>query len=207
MLHDIAIFLKDTIIVWGYLGIIILMFLESSFFPFPSEIVMIPAGMAAFDGKLDPTLAVACGIFGSLLGGWFNYYLSLWLGRPALVKFGKYFLLNEKKFDKIDGYFDRHGEITTFVGRLIPGIRQLISCPAGLARMNILRFTAYTGAGAGIWVVILVAIGWVIGKNGEAFEEVMKKYTVPATVGALIFCAVLVAFYVWRQRRKAPNQS
>jgi len=180
-----------------------MMFLESSFFPFPSEVVMIPAGYLSQRGDMNLFLAISSGIFGSLLGAWFNYYLSILLGRPLLLKLGRYVGLSEKKFTKVDRFFQNHGEITTFVGRLIPAIRQIISCPAGLARMNIAKFTAYTAAGAGLWVTILAVLGFIIGEN----QELLKKYSHQLTVLLLIFSVVLVAVYIFVKTRKKGVES
>ena len=136
----------------GYTGIVAFMLLESSFFPFPSEIIMIPAGVLAAQGGMDPWLAITCGILGSWLGALLNYYLAVWLGKPVLNRLGKYVLMPPHRLAKVEKFFYTHGEISTFTGRLIPGVRQYISFPAGLARMNMFRFLFFTGLGAGIWV-------------------------------------------------------
>jgi membrane protein DedA with SNARE-associated domain len=202
LLFESSDFIAEWIRNWGYLGIIFLMALESSFFPFPSEVVMIPAGYWAHQGEMSMTLSIGAGIAGSMIGGYFNYYLSAWLGRPVLLKLGHYVGLNEEKLKKVEQYFENHGEITTFVGRLIPGIRQLISCPAGLAKMNIWRFSFYTAAGAGLWVVILAFIGYFIGLE----KELIHKYKGIFSIGILVFCAILVAVYVMIKRRNAAKK-
>ena len=161
----------------GYPGIVLGMFLESSCFPFPSEVIMIPAGYLAHEGRMNLWLAVAMGIAGSWLGALFNYYLALWLGRPLLLKWGKYFFIDEEKFEKGERFFQRHGEIGTFTARLIPVVRQYISLPAGLVRMNMARFLFYTGLGAGIWVTVLAWIGYVAGQN----QDLIHKYSREAT--------------------------
>jgi len=137
----------------GYSGIVIMMFLESSFFPFPSEVVIPPAGYLSSLGRMNIYLVVATGILGSILGALFNYWLAVKFGRPAILKFGRYFGLNETKFNRVEQLFRHHGNFSTFVGRLIPGVRQYISFPAGLARMPVTPFVLYTGLGAGIWIV------------------------------------------------------
>ena len=195
--------IAEWIKAWGYPGIIFLMAIESSFFPFPSEVVMIPAGYWSHQGEMSMTASILSGIFGSLVGAYFNYYLSAWLGRPMILKLGRYIGLTEKKFNKVEEYFDNHGEITTFIGRLIPGIRQLISCPAGLARMNIVKFSAYTGAGAGLWIIVLAFIGYFIGLN----KELIHKYKMQFTLGVLAFCVITVAIYIIIKRRKRKNQN
>ncbi len=157
---------------WGFLLIFIFMTIESSFIPFPSEVVMIPAGFLAARGELttgipalDLTIAFVCGTAGALAGAYANYYLALKLGDPFLRKFGKYFFIKPEALDRASEVFVKYGDSTTFICRLIPVIRQLISLPAGLARMPLGRFTFFTGLGAGIWTAILVAAGWGLGKS------------------------------------------
>jgi membrane protein DedA with SNARE-associated domain len=194
---------------WGYTGIVVMMFLESSCFPFPSEVVMIPAGYLSSPAylksadyvpgrEMNAWIAIGMGIVGSWLGALFNYYLALFLGRPLLVKWGKYFFISEENFEKAERFFRNHGEIGTFVGRLVPLVRQYISLPAGLARMNIARFLFYTGLGAGLWVAVLTWIGYLAGRN----EALWRPYLRQATWGALGACAAIVAVYVWAHRRK-----
>jgi len=192
-------FIVTTVGKWGYPGIIIMMTIESSFIPFPSEAVMIPAGYLAQQGKMNLPFAIFCGIFGSMLGAYFNYYLSVYLGRPMIIKIGGWFGISEKQFDKVDKFFHNHGEITTFVGRLIPYVRQIISCPAGFARMNIVKFSIYTAAGAGFWVTILAFLGYFLGEK----KDLLKRYSTEITILLLVFCAVLIAVYVYRKRKKA----
>jgi membrane protein DedA with SNARE-associated domain len=199
---------------WGYIGIVIMMFLESSCFPFPSEVVMIPAGYLASPAYLNSAayvaghemnlwVAIAMGIIGSWLGALFNYYLALLLGRPLLLKWGKYLLISEKNFEKGEKFFRSHGEISTFTGRLIPVIRQYISLPAGIARMNMAHFLFWTGLGAGIWVAILAAIGYVAGQN----RELIEKYSREATILALLGCAVIVIVYIIIHRRRKARRA
>jgi membrane protein DedA with SNARE-associated domain len=182
----------------GYLGIFLLMFLESTFFPFPSEIIMIPAGYLAYQGEMNIYLVILVGILGSLCGALLNYYLARSLGRKFILKYGKYFFIKEETLDKLDVFFTKHGEISTFTGRLIPGIRQLISLPAGLARMNLVTFSFYTSLGAGIWVVVLVAVGYLVGSN----EELISEYLKSATLIALVSVVFIAVFYVVRNRRR-----
>lgn len=169
---------------WGFLIIFILMTVESSFIPFPSEVVMIPAGFLAWRGGLttgDPLLdcgiAVVVGTAGSLAGAYINYYLALWLGRPLLYRYGKYMFLPPPTLERAEEVFREYGDLTTFVCRLLPAIRQLISIPAGLARMNFWRFTFFTGLGAAIWVAILTAAGaWFGHLSGElTYPELVNK--------------------------------
>ena len=151
---------------WGFVLIFVFMAVESSFIPFPSEIVMIPAGFLAFRGELtlgapwaDAALALLIGTCGSLAGAYVNYWLALRLGRPFLHRYGRYFFLKEATLDRSEELFRRYGDVTTFVCRLVPVVRQLISLPAGVARMPLRRFTLFTALGAGIWNLILLAVG------------------------------------------------
>ncbi len=188
---------------FGYPGIILGMFLESSCFPFPSEVIMIPAGYLAHQGRMHFGLAVTSGILGSWLGALFNYYLALFLGRPLLLKWGKYFFIKEKDFERGEKFFQRHGEVGTFTARLIPVVRQYISLPAGLVRMNMFRFLLWTGLGAGIWVSILAWIGYIAGQN----QELIKKYSKSATIGALLFCAAVLGIYILIYRKRAAKNA
>jgi len=199
MLHDLINWIVAAVNDWGYFGIIAAMFLESSFFPFPSEVIMIPAGYLAFQGKMSLIGAIGAGIFGSIGGALFNYYLAVILGRPLLERYGKYILLKTETLDKLEAFFLRHGEISTFSGRLIPGIRQYISLPAGLSGMPVGRFVVFTGIGAGIWVIVLTLLGYFVGKN----EELVGQYLHDATLIALLAVGGLVVFYWLRHRAGA----
>ena len=146
MIKELAQDLVDLIFDWGYLGIFLLMCVESSFIPFPSEIVLVPAGYLASQGEMNIFYIMSSAIGGSLVGAFINYYLALLLGRKILIKFGKYFFIKESTLNKMDNYFEKHGAISTFIGRLIPGIRQLISIPAGISKMNLGLFSSYTAS-------------------------------------------------------------
>ncbi|EAK9945952.1 DedA family protein [Campylobacter lari] len=198
MLSDIIDFLLTLAKDWGYWGIIFLMFIESSFFPFPSEVVMIPAGYLAYQNELNFWLCLICGTFGALLGALLNYYLCYFLGREVLLKICKYFGVNEAKFAQFEAFFNKHGEISTFSGRLIPGLRQYISLPAGLARMNLKKFIFYTSLGAGIWCLILLILGYVLGKN----EDLIKEYLHFVIIACIIFTTIIVVIYIYIQKRK-----
>ncbi len=151
---------------WGFLFVFILMTVESSFIPFPSEVVLIPAGFMAYRGELltgvvavDFTIVIICGLLGSIFGAYINYYLSLKLGRPILYKYGKYVLIKPETIENAEEIFKEYGDITTFVCRLLPAIRQLISIPAGLSKMPLRKFLFFTALGAGLWSAILTGIG------------------------------------------------
>lgn len=151
----------------NYFTIGLLMTIESSFIPFPSEVVIPFAAYKAAQGDLNVFLVVLTGTAGALIGALANYYLAMYLGRPLVYKFadsrlGKILLLSKDKVVHAEEYFVRNGKISTFIGRLVPAVRQLISIPAGLARMNMRDFIIYTIAGAGIWNIILAVIGYFI---------------------------------------------
>ena len=198
MFHEFAQLVVDTIFDWGYLGIFIMMAIESSFIPFPSEIVLIPAGYLASEGKMSMTFIFAAALGGSLVGAFINYYLALFVGRRFLQKYGKYFFINENALLKMDNFFTKHGAISTFSGRLIPGIRQLISIPAGMARMNLALFTLFTSLGAGIWALILILLGYFIGENQELISHYLKQITLTI----LLILLALGAWYTFYQKSK-----
>jgi len=159
---------------------------------------MIPAGYLAYQGEMSLVAVIAVGIVGSVAGALFNYYLAMHFGRSFLLRYGKYFFIQPQTLDKLEAFFQKHGELSTFNGRLIPGIRQLISLPAGLARMNLWRFSFYSALGAGIWVIVLVALGYLLGSN----QELISKYLHTATLIALLSVVFITLFYVIRHKRR-----
>ncbi len=192
MFHEIVGFIVDTVGSLGYIGIFVMMFLESSFFPFPSEVVMVPAGYLAAQNEMNIFIAIFAGILGSLAGAVFNYFLAVKFGRAFLSKYGKYVLVKEETLEKMEDFFAKHGHISTFSGRLIPAVRQYISLPAGLARMDIWKFSLYTSLGAGIWVLILTLLGYFIGQN----EALLKEYLQVIIISILVSLAILILFYI-----------
>jgi membrane protein DedA with SNARE-associated domain len=189
--------LLNTMNAMGYPGIFILMAMESSVIPVPSELVMPPAGYLAQQGSMNIWLAILMGTAGSLVGAYANYFTAHYLGRPLVLKYGKYVWITEEKFAKVETFFLRHGEISTFIGRLLPVIRHLISLPAGLAGMQHWKFSLYTLLGAGIWCTVLTLIGYIIGQE----QALIMRYSHQAVIGVVIFSCLLIAVYVWRQRR------
>lgn len=157
----------------GYPQIVLLMAMESSLFPVPAELVMIPAGYFARQGRLDAGFAIACGAFGSLVGAGVNYWLGRSLGRPFLLHYGRYLLIDSHKYERAEKLFLRHARLSVFLGRLLPGVRQLISWPAGAFRMPGAGFALLTALGAGLYCVLLVASGYYF---GEAAIEWITRY-------------------------------
>jgi membrane protein DedA with SNARE-associated domain len=199
LLHAIVEWLLQTIGSMGYPGIFLLMAMESSVVPIPSELVMPPAGYLSQQGEMNLVLSILVGTAGSLIGAYANYFAAHYLGRPLLLKYGKYLFITEEKFSKVEGFFLKHGEISTFIGRLIPVVRHLISLPAGISGMNHLKFSLYTLLGAGIWVTVLTCLGYFIGSN----QELIVKYSHHALFVVLILSSLIVLVYVKLQRRKA----
>ncbi|MDZ4186173.1 MAG: DedA family protein [Desulfuromonadales bacterium] len=196
-MHALLNWLVETIGNLGYPGIFLLMAMESSIVPVPSELVMPPAGYLAQQGKMHIGLAILAGTVGSLVGAYANYFAAQYLGRPLLYRYGKYVLISPEKLQRMETFFQRHGEISTFIGRLLPVIRHLISIPAGLSGMNHLRFSLYTLAGAGIWCTILAWIGYVIGQN----QQLIMQYSHQALLWVVVASGALIVGYIWWQRR------
>jgi len=198
MLHDFITWILATVNDWGYTGIFILMALESTVLPVPSELVLIPAGYLAHQGQMNFGLIVLASTVGSLAGASFNYAVSIWLGRPFLERWGRYFFVRPELLHKTDAFFFRHGAVSTFSGRLIPGIRHLISIPAGLTRMNLGAFAFYTSLGAGLWSLVLTLFGYFLGGN----EALIREYQHLIIAGVIVFVALIVGGYVWWQRHR-----
>lgn len=196
----------------NYASITALMTVESSFIPFPSEIVIPPAAYIASkpDSKLNIYLVVLFGTLGALIGAYINYFLALWLGRPIIYKLadskiGHMLLLSGEKIEKAEEYFNKRGKVSTFVGRLIPGIRQLISVPAGLARMNLMSFTFYTFLGALIWNGVLAYVGYLAHGQADLIHEYSRELSIFVLVLIVLFVSFFVAKYFISRRRKKNN--
>lgn len=195
----------------NYFWIIVFMTIESSFIPFPSEVVMIPAAyMAAAEGEMNVGMIITCGTIGALLGALVNYALAYYLGRPIVYRFansrfGHICLIDQEKVEKAEAFFYKHGVISTLIGRLIPAIRQLISIPAGLSKMNIWKFMIYTCLGAGIWNAVLVGIGLVfhsqIGKEELIAKISHYSHIIGYTAIALIIA--IIAFLIYQGTKKS----
>ncbi len=187
----------------NYWGVFFLMTIESSFIPFPSEIVIPPAAYLAAQGELNIWLVILAGSFGSLLGALINYYLARFLGRPIVykllkTKIAKYLFLSEEKVKRAEDFFMRYNKSSTFFCRLIPVVRQLISIPAGFAKMNIFHFSLYTFLGAFIWSSILAALGYFFG----AHDEQLRQYYHEILYFILFVVFVFVLYLIFRNRRK-----
>lgn len=186
----------------SYLGVFFLMALESTLFPIPSEMIIPPAAYLASQGKMSLTWVIISGTLGSLAGALLNYFLALKFGRPMFLRFirkyGKYILLTEYSFYKMESFWNNHGHISTFIGRLLPGLRHVISLPAGFARMSLVVFCIYTLLGAGLWCTFLGFCGYFVGKN----EVLLKEYLTKGSYGFVIFSFLLILGYVWFKFKK-----
>lgn len=198
----------------SYWFVFIFMIIESSFIPFPSELVVPPAAyIAANRGDMNFFIIVLVATAGALVGALVNYYLSLWLGRPIIYsfadsRFGRACMVTPEKVKKAEDYFDRHGAFSTFVGRLIPVIRQFISIPAGLARMNIVKFMVFTSLGAMLWNIILAGLGYWLGKTVQydGLEEKIEQYNSYLSWAGLLLLVVVVAVITYNATRKKHKQ-
>ncbi len=195
----------------NYFWITVLMAIESSFIPFPSEVVVPPAAyFASTEGSnLNIYLVVVFATLGALIGALVNYYLSVWIGRPLVYKFansrfGHMCLIDEAKVVKAEQYFDKHGAISTFIGRLIPAVRQLISIPAGLARMNLAKFVLYTSLGAGVWNIVLASLGYWLSTfipKDQLYAQI-EHYNQYLTYGGYGIGVVVVLFILYNAFKK-----
>ena len=197
----------------NYWTITLLMAIESSFIPFPSEVVVPPAAYkAAVGDSMNVYLVVLCATLGADLGALINYFLAKWLGRPIVYKFansrfGHMCLIDEAKVQHAEEYFDKHGALSTFIGRLIPAVRQLISIPAGLAKMKLGTFLLYTTLGAGIWNSILAAIGYYLSTvpGIETEEQLLAKVTEYSHELGYIFIGIgafVVGYLIYKGMKK-----
>lgn len=202
-LEHIGEWLVEFVHQFGYLGIFIMTFLESTFVPIPSEVTMVPAGYLVQQGHMHFLTVITVATFGALSGSIFNYYFAYFLGRKFFYNYGKYFFFTHDKIDKVDKFFSSHGDISTFSGRLLPGVRHFIAFPAGLGHMDLKKFCIYTTLGSGIWMTVLTILGYLIGDN----KEMVHRY-IPYISGALLVAVViLVAFYISHHRKKARSEN
>ena len=197
----------------NYLFVFIFMTIESSFIPFPSEVVVPPAAYLACTGTdMNFGLVIVFATLGALTGAFIHYYLALWIGRPIVYRFansrfGHACLIDQAKVEKAEAYFEKKGAISTFVGRLIPAVRQLISIPAGLARMNIGVFALFTTLGAGIWNIILAGLGYWLSLHvsREELFDAIEKYNSYLTYAGYAIGVFCVAYILWNAFKTKKN--
>jgi len=213
--HDVVLiynWYKDHL---TYVTIFSLMAIESSFIPFPSEVVIPPAAFFAVQkGDLSLLMIVLVATAGALVGAIVNYVLALLIGRPVVYAFansriGHLCLIDEQKVRKAETYFDNHGAFSTFVGRLIPAIRQLISIPAGLARMNFGTFALFTTLGAGVWNVVLLMLGYWLGKNVSEPQllEQLEHYNTYLTIGGGVLALLIICYLAYNALWKKKSST
>jgi membrane protein DedA with SNARE-associated domain len=201
----------------NYLFVFVFMAIESSFIPFPSEVIVPPAAyLAVAKGDMNVSMIVLVATAGAIVGALVNYYISLWLGRPLIYrfansKFGHACLINQEKVEYAEHYFDKHGAASTFIGRLIPAVRQLISIPAGLAKMNVAKFVLFTGLGAMVWNAILAGLGWWLGTQVslDALFEQVERYNGYLSKGGLVLAVICIAVIAYNafKTHKPSNKS
>lgn len=190
----------------SYFYVFLFMTIESSFIPFPSEIVVPPAAfIAATDGTMTVWGVGIAATLGALAGSVINYFLAMWIGRPIVYAFarsrmGAVCMISPEKVERAEAYFDKHGAVSTFIGRLIPVIRQLISIPAGLARMNFGKFVVFTTAGAAIWNVVLCWLGWFLAgfvPKEQLFAKI-EYYNTYLSYAGYAIGAICILFILWQ---------
>lgn len=184
-LGDIAINWINSI---GYWGILLGMILESACIPIPSEVIMPFGGYLVSTGHLNLIGVILIGTLGNVIGSLIAYAVGLWGGKRFINRFGKYVFLSKKHLDSAEKWFDRRGEITVFVSRILPAIRTFISLPAGIARMPLGKFLTYTAIGSVIWSAILAYVGYILGRNWENIQNILHPiaYIVAAIVAVII---------------------
>lgn len=198
-LHDLLNWLVEFVHDLGYFGIFFMTFIESTFVPIPAEVTMLPAGYLVQQGKLNFWLVFLSSVVGTVGGAYFNYWIAKRYGRDLFDRYGKYLMVTPKKMEKLERFFEQHGAISTFIGRLIPGLRHYISFPAGLARMKRMPFLLYTALGGGIWMMILLIVGYKIGEN----QALAKVYLPWIKVGLFAVLAAVVAYYFIKRKKPA----
>jgi membrane protein DedA with SNARE-associated domain len=194
----------------SYMLVFLFMVIESSFLPFPSEVVVPPAAyIAVTRGDMNVGLIILVATAGAVVGALVNYFLAMWLGRPIVYgfansRFGHACLIDEAKVQNAEKYFDDHGKLSTFIGRLIPAVRQLISIPAGLARMNLGVFMLFTALGAGLWNTVLAGLGYWLGQTVpyDQLYDSVEKYNHYFTLGGFGLLLVCILFILYKAIRK-----
>lgn len=203
-LLDIINFFVELVSGLGYMGIFLGMAIESTVIPFPTELILPPAGILVARGEMSFFIVLVMAIAGSIVGALINYYMAFYLGRKAvnklLLKYGKIFFIKEQELLRSEESFKKHGEATTFFGRLIPGIRSFVSLPAGFYKMNLLRFCVFTGLGAGIWGALLIYLGYLYGENQSSIDSMISSITWILLV--VITIAIITYVYIHKRKTK-----
>lgn len=191
MLYELFLRVTEFVESLGYLGIFLMTFVEGTFIPIPSEITLIPTGYLIAKNHFNLWYALFWSILGTISGALFSYQLALRFGRMLLIRYGKYIFIPQHKLEKIEIFFAKHGPISAFTGRMLPGVKHFISLPAGLGKMDFKRFAIYSTAGATVWVSSIIAIGYFIGDN----EALINKYLHQVNIALLSMVVILIVFY------------
>ena len=186
----------------GYVSVFILMVMESMIFPVPSEAVMPPAGLLISQGHFTLVGVIVASTLGSIFGSVLSYWIGMYGGRPFIDRYGRYFLLDHKALDWSEKFFAKRGDLTILVCRFIPVVRHIISIPAGMGKMNLLKFSIYTIIGAGIWNSFLAYVGihW-----GQAGWDMLMKYSHPIDIAIVLLLVIGVAWFIFRHLRKSKS--
>ncbi len=199
-MYEIFLSIIDMIETFGYLGIFIMTFIEGSFIPIPGEITLIPAGYLIAKGKFSAVQVVLWGMLGTVAGFFASYFAAYYLGRTLMLRYGKYVFIDKKRLGKIEEFFAKHGHISVFIGRILPGLKHFISLPAGLARMDKKLFAIYSTCGAALWVPLLITIGYFIGDNEELISHYIKR------LNYIIILSVILLLIAYRYFRSTKNE-
>jgi len=209
MFGDLAEWVKDVIESLGYPGVVFIVALENLFPPIPSEVVLPFAGFLSGEGRFDFWLVVLAATAGSVIGAWILYYVGRWIGedwgRQILLDRGRFFLMSAADLERADRWFADHGRSTVFFARLVPGVRSLVSLPAGFARQPLAEFTLYTTLGSAVWNVLLIGAGHLLGENWDRVEGVVAPLTYVVYAG--IVGGAGYAFYLLCRRRAARRRA
>lgn len=203
ILGELANFVINTIDSWGYAGIFLLMALEGSFVPIPSEIILPFSGFLVFEGRFSLFAVALTGALGNIAGTLFTYSIARYLGLPFLHKYGKYFLVSGKDIDAARRLFEKYGTMILFASRLLPGVRGYVPIPAGVARMNIVKFTIYVFAGSLIWSYVLTYVGVIAGENWDILLAYFRKFD--WALAAL--AAAGIVLWVWRHIKNTKHET
>jgi membrane protein DedA with SNARE-associated domain len=195
-----ASWLVDVVQHVGYPGLFIAMFFGNALVPIPVELIMPPAGYLIQKGEWGAFGVMFSAIAGDISGSLFSYYIARHFGRRFLFKYGKYLFFTHDKIEMLDKFFAGHGEISVLTGRLVPGLRHFMAFPAGMAHMHVKKFAVYTGIGGGLWMSILVFVGYLIGGNKEMVKHYMP-YVEGIIIGAVV---VMIVMYMRHHRKNNP---
>lgn len=203
ILSHLAQFVVNIISLFGYFGVFLAMAIESACIPLPSEIILPFTGYLVYLGRFSLWQATIAATLGNLFGALIAFYIGLWGGRPFIKRFGRYIFIHERELSNAENLFGRRGEVTVFIGRLLPVVRTFISLPAGIARMNAVKMAIYTLAGALPWCLILIIIGKKLGENWNTLKPLFHRLDL--VVGILII--ILLGYWMFKRRSKRKSST